>query len=38
MMKKLEKYWLVLVKYYLKFAALVRYCIEPIQTNPNNQH
>ena len=29
-MKKLEKYWLVLVKYYLKVPAIVRYCIEPI--------
>ena len=36
--EKLEKYWLVLVKYYLKFFTLVRYCIEPIQTNPNNQY
>ena len=38
MMKELEKYWLDLVKYYLKFPALVTYCIEPIQTNPNNQY
>ena len=29
-MKKLEKYWLVLVKYYLKVPAIVRYCTEPI--------
>ena len=35
-MKRLEKCWLVSVKYYLKFTALVRYCVEPIQTNPNN--
>ena len=38
MMKKLEKYWLVLVKYYLKVPTVVRYCIEPIQANLNNQH
>ena len=38
MMKKSEKHWLVLVKYYLKLPALVRYCIEPIQTDPNNQY
>ena len=37
-MKKLEEYWLVLAKYYLKFAALVTYCVEPIQTNPKNQY
>ena len=37
-MKELEKYWLDLVKYYLKFPALVTYCIEPIQINPNNQY
>ena len=37
MIKKLEKYWLVLVKYYLKLPALVRYCTEPIQTNLNNK-
>ena len=37
-MKKLEKYWLVLANYFLKLLALVRYCIEPIQTNPNNQY
>ena len=36
MMKKLKKYWLVLLKYYLELLALVRYCIEPIQINPNN--
>ena len=35
-MQKLEKYWLGLVKYFSKLPALVRYCIEPIQTNPNN--
>ena len=33
MMKKPEKYWLVLAKYYLKLPALEKYCIEPIQTN-----
>ena len=32
-MKKIEKYRLVLDKYYLHLPALVRYCIEPIQTN-----
>ena len=34
-MKKqvIEKYWLVLMKCYLKLTALARYCIEPIQTN-----
>ena len=37
-MKKREKYGLVLVKYYLKLPALVRYCIEPIQTNPSNHY
>ena len=37
MIKKLEKYWLVLVKYYLKLPALVRYCTEPIQTNLINK-
>ena len=39
MMKKqiIEKYGLVLMKCYLKLRALVRYCIEPIQTN-NNQY
>ena len=36
-MKKLEKYWLVLVTCYLKLPALVRCCIELIQTNSNNQ-
>ena len=36
MIKKRLKYWLVLVKYYLKLLALVRYCIEIIQTSPNN--
>ena len=35
MKKKLEKYWSVLVKYYSKPPALITYCIEPIQTNPN---
>ena len=35
-MKKVEKYGLVLVNRYLKLPALVRYCIELIQTNPNN--
>ena len=38
MMKKLENIWLVLIKHYLKFPALVRYCIKPIQTNPNDQY
>ena len=40
MIKKqaIEKYWLVLLKYYLKLPALVRYCIESIQTNPNSQN
>ena len=38
-MKKLEQYWLVLVKYYLRLPALVRYfIIEPFQTNFNNQY
>ena len=36
-MKKIEKYWLVFVKHFLKLLALARYCTEPIQTNPNNQ-
>ena len=27
-MKKPENYWLILVKYYLKLSALVRYSIE----------
>ena len=31
MMKKLEKYCLVLVKYYLELPALVSYCIEPVE-------
>ena len=35
MLRKLKKYWLALLTEYL---ALVRYCIEPIQTNPNNQY
>ena len=35
MMKKL---CLVLVKYYLELPALVKYCIEPIQINPNSQN
>ena len=40
MMKKpiIEKLWLVLMKWHLKLTALIRYCIEPIQTNPNNQY
>ena len=38
MSKKPEKYWLVLVKYYLKLPALVRCYIKPIQTNRNNQY
>ena len=38
MMKKLEKYWLVFVKWYLKVPALVRYYTEPIQTSPNKQY
>ena len=37
-MKKLKKYWLVLLKYYLELLVLVRYCIEPIQTNSNTQY
>ena len=37
-MKKLEKYWLVLVKYYLNLSALVRYCTGPNQTNRKNRH
>ena len=38
-MKKLEKKTsLVLVKYYLKPPALVRYCTGPSQTNPNNRY
>ena len=37
-MEKLKKYWLVLAKYYLKPTALVRYCIEPFQTNPENEN
>ena len=35
MVKKLEEYWLVLAKYYLKFAALVTYSLnqsKPILT------
>ena len=36
MIKNLEKYWLVSVKFYLKLPALVRYYIEPNQTNHNN--
>ena len=36
MMRKLQKLWLVLVKYYLKPPALVRYRIEPIEINPKN--
>ena len=28
MIEKLEKYWLALVKHYLKLPGLVRYCIE----------
>ena len=32
-MKKIEKYCLVLAKYYLELLALVRYCNELIQTN-----
>ena len=36
MMKKPEKYWLVLVKHYFKLPALVRYCIKPVQTDPKN--
>ena len=36
MIQKLKKYCLVLVKYYLELPALVRYSIEPIQVNPNN--
>ena len=31
--KKLEKYGLVWVKYYLKLRDLVRYCIKRIQAN-----
>ena len=38
MMKKVEKYWLVLVKYCLRASGLVRYFIEPFQTNSNNQY
>ena len=38
MMKMLEKYWLVLVKHFLKPPALVSYCIEPIQTNHKKQY
>ena len=30
--KKLLKYWLVLVKYYIKFLHLLKYCIESILT------
>ena len=37
-MKILEKYLLVLVKHFLKPSALVRYCIEPIQTNHKNKY
>ena len=37
-MENLEKYWLVLVKYYLRLSTLVRYCIERIQTNSNHQY
>ena len=37
-MKKLEEYWLVLVKHYLKLPALVKYYIETIQINLSNQH
>ena len=33
MMKKIEKYCLVLAKYYLELLALVKYCSELIQTN-----
>ena len=32
MLKKRVKYWLVLVKHYLKVFPLVRYCIESIVT------
>lgn len=38
MMKKVEKHWLVLVKYCLRVSGLVRYFIEPFQTNSNNQY
>ena len=34
MLKKLKKYWLALLTEYLALG----YCIEPIQTNPNNQY
>ena len=37
-MEKLKKCWLVLVKCYLKLPALVRYCIELSQRNPNNEY
>ena len=35
-MKQHKTYSLVLVKYYLKLPALVRHCIEPIQTSSND--
>ena len=38
MAKQHETYGLVLIKYYLKLPDLVRYFIEPIQTNPTNQY
>ena len=37
-MKKLEKCWLVLVKYDLRFTALIRCYSESIQSNLNNQY
>ena len=37
-MEKLEKYWLDLVKCYLKLPALARCCIELSQRNPNNEY
>ena len=35
MKKNLEKHWLVLVNSYLKLPTLVKYCIETMQSNPD---
>ena len=36
--KQFEKHWLVMLKYYLELLPLLRYCVEPIQTNPHSQY